>query len=385
MHTSKLSDVARIDRASLSSEKIQAGTLYLGLENIESGGNIVKVQVVENGELKSSKFRFTPEHILYGKLRPYLAKITAPDFYGICSTDIIPILPGSKVDRRYLLHLLRQDSMVKFATSRSSGANLPRLSPKELANFQIPLPLLAEQKRIAAILDAADELRAKRREAIVQLDALLHSTFIDMFGDPVTNPMGWKVASLGEAFNLKHGFAFKSENFVPEGDYILLTPGNFFEQGGFRDRGHKQRYHNAPVPQDYVLDRGDILIAMTEQAPGLLGSPILVPESRKFLHNQRLGKVVKKTDIHSHFIIELMNTVSVRNRIQKDSTGTKVKHTSPAKISSIEIGVPPLDLQHRFATIVESVEQQKTKMRAHLAELDALFASLQHRAFNGEL
>ena len=83
-----------------------------------------------------------------------------------------------------------------MATSRCSGANLPRKGPKQLASFQIPLPPLAEQKRIAGILDAADALRAKRREALAQLDTLLQSTFLDMFGDPVTNPMGWEVKPL---------------------------------------------------------------------------------------------------------------------------------------------------------------------------------------------
>ena len=184
MRSVPLSKVAKIDRTSLAPEKIQDGTAYLGLEHIESGGKILGAQQVESGELKSSKFQFTPEHILYGKLRPYLAKIALPDFDGICSTDIIPILPGPDIDRKYLLYFLRQGSMVEYANSRSSGANLPRISPKELEKFQIPLPQLEEQKRIAKILDAADALRAKRRESLAQLDALLQSTFLDLFGDP---------------------------------------------------------------------------------------------------------------------------------------------------------------------------------------------------------
>ena len=275
----------------------------------------------------------------------------------------------------------KKQELERYAT----GSTFKQVKRKNVEELQIPLPPLEEQKRIAGILDAADILRAKRREALAKLDDLLQSTFLDMFGDPVTNPKGWEVIPLGNAFELKHGFAFKSEQFLYEGEYVLLTPGNFFEKGGFRDRGEKQRYHDAPVPEEYVLVKGDLLIAMTEQAPGLLGSPILVPDSNRFLHNQRLGKVVKKIKIDSLFIFHLMNAASIRARIQKDSTGTKVKHTSPKKIATINIGAPPLDLQQRFAEIVSSVEEQKAKMRKHLEQLDDLFASLQQRAFRGDL
>ena len=77
-----------------------------------------------------------------------------------------------------------------------------------------------------------------------------------------------------------------------EGDYALLTPGNYFESGGYRDRGEKQKYFTGSIPSDYILSEGDLLVAMTEQAAGLLGSPLLVPEPDRFLHNQRLGLVV---------------------------------------------------------------------------------------------
>ena len=193
------------------------------------------------------------------------------------------------------------------------------------------------------------------------------------------------MAALGDLFTLKHGFAFKSENFVSEGPYILLTPGNFFEQGGFRHRGEKQKYHSSPVPEDYVLSKGDLLIAMTEQAQGLLGSPIIVPDDSKYLHNQRLGKVEKLVEIETVFVFEMMNTNSIRARIQKDSTGLKVKHTSPTKIANIKIGIPPIELQEEYVAIVERIQRQKHHLSTFLSKSDILFDSLQHRAFQGEL
>jgi type I restriction enzyme S subunit len=298
-------------------------------------------------------------------------------------TYVITISDHLKLDSRYLYYFM--DKYVERLREQSIGGVIKYIKLGMLTEAKIPLPPLTEQKRIAAILDKADTIRRKRQQAIQLADDFLRAVFLDMFGDPVTNPKGWEVKILGDMFELKHGFAFKSENFVKEGEYILLTPGNFFEKGGFRHRGEKQRYHNSPVPEGYVLEQGDLLVAMTEQAPGLLGSPIFIPESTKYLHNQRLGKVVKKTKINSQYIFALMNAESIRARIQKDSTGTKVKHTSPKKIAEIKVGVPPLDLQHQFANIIKKIEQHQVRLCKHLTKLDTLFASLQQRAFRGEL
>ncbi len=180
--TAVLRDVASIDRQTVKPEQIRPGDRYVGLENIGSDGRFQEIGEVEPGELKSNKFRFDPEHVLYGKLRPYLSKIARPDFSGICSTDILPIRPGKTLHGPYLFHFLRTPTMVGHAASLSTGINLPRLSPKALGNFEIPLPPIEEQRRIAAILDAADALRAKRRQALAKLDTLTQAIFIDMFG-----------------------------------------------------------------------------------------------------------------------------------------------------------------------------------------------------------
>src|SRR2546430_5234342 len=109
--------------------------------------------------------------------------------------------------------------------------------------------------------------------------------------------MKWPVARFSALFRVKHGYAFKSQYFDSDGPFVLLTPGNFYEEGGYRDRGEKQRYYSGEIPRDYVLNCGDLLVAMTEQAAGLLGSPIRIPESNRFLHNQRLGLVTKKPGV----------------------------------------------------------------------------------------
>jgi type I restriction enzyme S subunit len=172
-----LGEVASLERRSLAPEQIESGTNYLGLEHIESGGRIIEYQSVESGELKSNKFMFDPETLLYGKLRPYLAKVCIPDREGCCSTDIIPIRPGKRLDIGYLRHLLLWKPYVDKASSLCSGANLPRISPSTLLGIEIPLPPLEEQRRIAAILDKCHESELLASKAASLYYSLFNASF----------------------------------------------------------------------------------------------------------------------------------------------------------------------------------------------------------------
>ena len=182
-----LGEVASLERKSLLPEEIETGTSYLGLEHIESGGRILGYQRVAAGELQSNKFMFDPGTLLYGKLRPYLAKICIPDREGCCSTDILPIRPSQELDISYLKHLLLWKPYVDKANSLCSGANLPRIAPSSLLGIEIPLPPLEEQRRIAAILDKASSLSSRLACAVQLEDEFNASLFDKLVGDPVVN------------------------------------------------------------------------------------------------------------------------------------------------------------------------------------------------------
>lgn len=169
-------------------------------------------------------------------------------------------------------------------------------------------------------------------------------------------PKGWKKRDLHKLITIKHGFAFKSEYFSNDGQYVLLTPGSFNESGGFRNQGHKTKFYNGPIPNGYLLSKGDLLLAMTEQAEGLLGSPLFVPEDNKYLHNQRLGLVeINCTDnICSDFLYLFFNHADSRKQITEQSTGTKVKHTSPDRLCSVIGLIPPLLEQKKIAQILST-------------------------------
>jgi type I restriction enzyme, S subunit len=350
---------------------------------------ILETRSVVEGELKSSKYQFSSDHVLYGKLRPYLAKIAAPNFAGVCSTDIIPILPGPELDRTYLLFYLRQDSMVGYATARSSGANLPRLSPNQLSDFEIPLPPLAEQKRIAAILDAADALRAKRRQTLAELDTLLQSTFLDMFGDPVTNPKGWEVVPLINLLEERsiNGAYYSKEAYSTNGGTRMVHMADAFY--GTVDVADVQR---VSVPETdiekYGLRSTDILVSRRSLNYEGSAKPCLIPDSNEpLIFESSLIRVRpdRARIVHLYLYHYLQNGRARSKFVFPLVTRSTISGINQANLMKVKVVTPPLSLQHCFSTIVNSVEQQKTRLRAHLAELDTLFASLQSRAFTGEL
>jgi len=170
--------------------------------------------------------------------------------------------------------------------------------------------------------------------------------------------MKWEKVKLGDIFQIKHGWAFKGEYFSNEGELIIVTPGNFFEQGGFKQVAGKEKFYLGDFPPEFLLKKDDVIIAMTEQGPGLLGSPALVPSDEKYLHNQRIG-LIYNIDIKRvipKFIYRLFFTSTVRNEIFGSATGTKVKHTAPKRIYEIQINLPPLPTQRKIANILSAYD-----------------------------
>lgn len=193
-------------------------------------------------------------------------------------------------------------------------------------------------------------------------------------------PSSWTWFRLGDLSNLKHGYAFKSEHFSAEpAPFVLTTPGNFYEKGGFRDRESKRKYYNGPVDPHFVFEPGDLIIPMTEQAAGLLGSPAFIPDDgRVYIHNQRIGKFDFSDSIAPEFAFCFFNCEFFRSELARTCTGMKVRHTSPDRILRVPFPVCPLEEQHRIVAKVDellalcdqlqnSLTTQRTTTR-HLAD-----------------
>ncbi len=298
---------------------------------------------------------------------------------------------ASLLDQFYLYYFMM--TLVERLRSGSVGAAQTVISKEMVKCVRIPHPPLAEQRRIVGILDEAFDgiatAKATAEKNLQNARALFESHLKAVFtqrGD------GWVGKPLSELCDIKHGFAFKSKFFTDQGDYVMLTPGNFYESGGYRDRGEKQKFYCGEIPAGFILEKGDMLVAMTEQAAGLLGSPILIPESNKFLHNQRLGLVTKKQGIpwKNEFFFHVFNTQRVRKEIHDSASGVKVRHTSPKKIGDVVVAFPTseseqLAIDSKLNDIHGETQRLESIYQKKLNALDELKKSLLHQAFSGEL
>ena len=272
---------------------------------------------------------------------------------------------------------------------KGRGATFKEVSKKIVEEIQIPLPPLTEQKRIAGILDAADALRVKRREAIAQLDALLQSTFLTLFGDPMSK--GWKMVMVEDVLPGKKGFIrtgpFGSQllhsEFVDKGIRVLgidNVVANRFQDGKLRFITH-EKYDQL---RRYTVSPGDVLITIM----GTCGRCAVVPDNLETSINTKHlccitldSKKCIPLFMHAYFLRHPI----ARHYLESNAKGAIMSGLNMGIVKRLPIALPPLNLQNHFATIVKSIEKQKAHQRAHLAELDTLFAALQSRAFSGKL
>lgn len=181
--------------------------------------------------------------------------------------------------------------------------------------------------------------------------------------------MSWSDVALGDVLRVKHGYAFKGEYFGSEGPFVVLTPGSFNEFGGFREQRESTKYYVGDVPDGFILEEGELLIAMTEQASGLLGSSMLVPAGKTYLHNQRLGRIeiVDEHRLLRRYAYYLFNTADVRAQISASATGGKVRHTAPSRIARVKIALPRVATQQRIVEILSSYDTLIENNRRRMA------------------
>ena len=285
--------------------------------------------------------------------------------------------PRGQARLRYLVRVLENYDVTPWIT----GSTRAKLTKAGASKIQIPLPPLAEQRRIAGILDAADALRAKRREALAQLDTLIQSTFLDMFGDPVTNPMGWEVVSVGDEIGfLTSGSRGWAKYYAEDGDTFIRIQNLKDGQLDLGDIAFVKAPESVEAKRTTV-EPGDVLLSITAD----LGRTAVVPRGIAKAHiNQHLA-ILRFTSLSPVFVSYQLASKGGQaqfDRLNREGVKAGLNFND---VKSIRLTNPPLNLQQRFAAIADSVEHQKASQRAHLAELDTLFASLQSLAFRGDL
>lgn len=336
--------------------------------------------------IESSATKIVPKDNILLVSRTGVGKVAITGVDICISQDFTGIIPNKlKVDLHYLFRFL-QSSKSHF-TYNQRGATIKGITRQVIADLEIPLPPLGEQQRIAAILDKADALRAKRRAALAKLDTLLQSTFLHMFGDPVTNPMGWEVSNVGgmglyisdgnyaEKYPRAHefveeGIPFIRANNLSNGtvvwdDMRFITP----EKHEYLQKGH--------------VKTDDVLICTR----GNIGQAALVPPSLNDanLNAQLVLLRVVNTNMTSEYLVWAFNMPRMQIELLKFQTGTALKQLPIGNLKRVEIPIPPIDVQKKFSSIAKQLNCSRVKHQESADKIDNLFHSLQQRAFKGEL
>jgi type I restriction enzyme S subunit len=293
-------------------------------------------------------------------------------------TYIIQVADESKLDSRYLYYFMSK--YVDKLRELSIGGVIKYIKLGMLTDAEIPLPPLEEQKRIAAILDKADAIRRKRQAAIKLADDFLRATFLDMFGDPVTNPKGWAVKPLSKLCDVRDG-THDSPKYVQYG-YPLITSKNV-KNGSldFLDVSLISEADFIQINKRSGVDIGDIIMPMI----GTIGNPVLVETTKKFaIKNVALIKF-QKADVNNDYILHLLKSHYFQNIIQRSNRGGTQKFIALSDIRSFPIPVPDGNNQAKFSMFCEKFK--KFSFREYNINMvsDSLFNALTQCAFRGDL
>ncbi len=358
---------------------------YLGLEHIESstGRILVSEAEAELVESKSNNFLFTPKHVLYGKLRPYLNKVALPTFSGRCTTEVIPLLPKG-VDRQWLTWLLRRQDTVDYAMLGKTGSRMPRASMRDLMKMFVPVPPLKEQNRIVAQLEiqlaAAERARRAAQAQLDALDAMPGALLREIFPRSPSErlPLGWRSVKLGD----------------------LCTWGS----GGTPRKG-KAGYYGGPIPWAVIADLPDTVVyetantitelALLESSAKIVPSDALLIAmygsigklgitGRPMATNQAIAHAIPGENVDLHWLFWRLR--HDRQALTDQGKGITQSNISQTILKKWEVPLPPIDEQRVIvAELMDglaALDLGRAATQARLDSANALPAALLRLAFS---
>jgi type I restriction enzyme S subunit len=377
---SRLGDVCSYEKE----QDIHSGLPYVGLENIESstGRFLGSTNAVS---VKSTTFHFTPEHVLYGRLRPYLNKVLLPYFEGHCSTEVFPIRPSPAISREFLFHWLSMDATMKLIDATCTGARMPRANMNAVLDFELPVPPLPEQRRIVAVLNEAFEAistaKANTEKSLQNAREVFSSALAELFP---SNTESVSLAELSVSISDgDHSPPPKAASGVP-----FITISNVDKET--REIDFTSTF---TVPREYFDNLksqrrpqpGDVLYTVT----GSFGIPILVEGDREFCFQRHIGLIRPKSNVDSRWL--MYGLLSPMSFAQADAgaTGTAQRTVSLGVLRGLRLPRVSSEAQcldaDRLDALDTDVSRLKGIAKAKIAALAELKKSLLHQAFTGQL
>ncbi len=288
----------------------------------------------------------------------------------------------------YLERYLRSAQARGAYASRMQGAVARRrsLTKTDFLNLEIPFPPIDDQIRIAHLLGKVEELIAQRKQHLQQLDDLLKSVFLAMFGDPVRNERGWKIGSLGSYGSFKNGLNFgRGESgvtvrYLGVGDFKSKAALDDFDSLGFIEL-------NELPAADYFLHDGDLLFVRSNGNRELVGRCMAVyPGAERATYSGFCIRYrITDFSLLPIYVAHLFRSAAFRRVLFQGGQGANIQNINQQILSGLPIPIPDEGLQSQFAVIVEKVEALKSHYQQSLTDLEALYGALSQQAFKGEL
>jgi type I restriction enzyme, S subunit len=290
---------------------------------------------------------------------------------------VAAIRPSPSFDKRFLWHTLTH--LEKNLAAKGKGATFQQVNKEDISSLKIPHPPLPEQKRIAAILDKADELKSKREATIAKLDQLAQSIFVEMFGNVIVNDKGWQILRLGDVGTLDRGISKHRPRNAPEllgGDYPLVQTGEVANCDGYI-RSHNSSYSEIGLRQSKMWPAGTlcITIAANIAKTGILTFDACFPDSVVGFRSDNTA-TVEYVRVWLTFLQKML---------EESAPESAQKNINLAILRELSIPFPPIALQEEFIKRLKAMQSLKVKFSTALAKQNNLFTSLQHQAFSGQL
>lgn len=372
---------------------VESGFRVYGQEQVIAGDLSIGNYYIDKAKFESLKTcEVMSGDILVSLVGTFGKILVVPDVFepGIINPRLVRLSLAPELINPYFFAWFFQSSLAQAQMNLlSHGGTMDILNTKNISSLKVPLPPLEEQKRIAAILDKADAIRRKRQQAIALTEELLKSAFLDMFGDPVTNPKGWEIMSMCQVIKtIEVGWSANNEERRCQGDEWGVLKVSAVSSGCFKPFEHKAVVEPEFKKSPIVPRQGDLLFTRANTRELVAATCLVEKDYQHLFLSDKIWRIIPNPDVANvEYLKVLLSDSKFRNLLAQKATGTSgsMLNVSQKKLLEMNAPIPSLAAQQKFAEILWKIFRLRNNYEQALLEKDNNFNSLLQRGFKGEL
>ena len=340
-------------------------------------------EIIKGSEIGSSKITVEDGDVLVCKINPRINRVWVvkhhTDHPLLASSEWI-VVRNSKMDSNYLKWYFSSPTFRNLLVSQVAGigGSLTRAQPKQVAKYPVPIVDICEQRRIAAVLNKVSGLIAKRREQLDKLDELVKARFVEMFGDPVSNPYNWEKVSLSELADIRigpFGSLLHKEDYI-EGGHPLVNPSHIIDGKIVIDEKLTVSHQKYIELEAYHLKAGDVVMGRR----GEMGRCAVVSQEGLLCGTGSL-LIRPKGKVTADYIQKIISFPSFKKTIEDMAVGQTMPNLNVPIVSAFQIIKPPMQVQENYYTLVTQVDKSKLTIQQSLDKLEVLKKALMQQYF----